>query len=553
MIRRIILILSVLCPLLSAAAAHPNILFILSDDHSYPFIHCYGREEMKTPNLDRFAAEGIMCRRMFTGAPQCVPSRATIMTGRSPVAARITRFSSPLSREEITFPEILRKDAGYFVGCLGRTYHLDGSGKAPEATSSVFEENHMLTFKERFNYVDATGQENVPERMNEFFDQRPKDKPYFLWVGFSDPHHPWNTGKNPPDPAKLKVPGFLPDLPGVRSDLSAYEGEIEHCDGDFQRVLDIVKERAGLENTLVIFMGDNGMAFPSGKGSLHDPGLNVPLLAWWPGVIKPGGDSSALISGEDIAPTCLEAAGLPVPDRISGVSFLPLLKGEPFTRERKHIFAERGPHGSSTYNENTTASSVDYSRCVRSQDYKLIYNVTPNMRYTPVDSAGDPSWQDIVKAHEGQQLASEFETFWFTSPRAVYELYDLKADPSELHNLYGQKGLEAVTMELKTALQKKMILDFDYLPLPIAPDEKGGGKGKANAKSKADPKRAEMFKRLDTDHDGKLSKAEFSVNRPPADAEVWFTARDANKDGTIDEAEYTAASVPNAPKKNSGK
>ncbi len=531
-----------------AAEQRPNILFVLSDDHSYPFIHCYGREEMKTPNLDRFAAEGIMCRRMFTGAPQCVPSRATIMTGRSPVACRITRFSSPLPRDEITFPEILKKDAGYFVGCCGRTYHLDGSGRSPEATAKVFEEHHMATFKDRFDYVDASGQDNVPAKMNAFFDQRPKDKPYFLWVGFSDPHYPWNTGKNPPDPAKLKVPGFLPDLPGVRGDLSAYEGEIEHCDGDFQRVLDIVKERAGLENTLVIFMGDNGIAFPSGKGSLHDPGLNVPLLAWWPGVIKPGGDSSALISGEDIAPTCLEAAGLSVPERISGVSFLPLLKGTTFEKERQHIFAERGPHGSATFNESTTASGVDYSRCVRSARYKLIYNVTPNMRYTPVDSAGDPGWQDIVRAHEDKTLAAEFETLWFTSPRPVYELYDLKEDPSELHNLYGQKALEEATLALKTALQKKMILDFDYLPLPIAPDEKGRAKGKDKAATKNDPTRAAMFKKLDADHDGKLSTAEFAAKRNPADAAKWFKARDVDENGSIDETEYTASSVPNPPK-----
>ncbi len=536
-----------LIPDSAPAAERPNILFILSDDHSYPFIGCYGRQEMKTPNLDRFAAEGMMFRRMFTGAPQCVPSRATIMTGRSPVAARITRFSSPLPRDEITFPEILRSEAGYFAGVCGRSYHLDGSGRAPAATEAVFDEQQMRTFHERFDFVDASGQENVPAKMNEFFDQRPKEKPFFLWVNFSDPHHPWNSGKNPPDPAKLEVPGFLPDLPGVRADLSAYEGEIEHCDGDFQRVLDIVKERAGLDNTLVFFMGDNGMAFPSGKGSLHDPGLNVPLLTWWPGVVKPGGDTSALISGEDIAPTCLEAAGLKVPQRISGVSFLPLLKGESFSNERKHIFAERGPHGSSTFDLNTAASSVDYSRCVRSARHKLIYNVTPHQRYSPVDSAGDPGWKDIVKAHEEKTLASEFEQLWFTSPRPVYELYDLEADPHELRNLYGQKGLEEITLELKSALQRKMILDFDYLPLPIAADPKGKGRAAAK-KAKADPKRAEMFRKLDTDHDGKLSPGEFGKNRKPNEAEAWFKARDRNTDGLLDEAEYSASSVPNAPK-----
>ncbi len=531
----------------AAEAAKPNILFILSDDHSYPFLHCYGREEMKTPNLDRFAAAGIMFRRMFTGAPQCVPSRACFMTGRSAVACRMTRFSAPLPRDEITFPEILRQEGGYFVGCCGRTYHLDGSGRGPEASAKVFDEHHLVTFKERFDYVDSSGQDKVPDRIKDFFDQRPKDKPYFLWVGFSDPHHPWNSGKNPPDPAKLKVPGFLPDLPGVRADLARYVGEIEHCDGDFQQVLDLVKERAGLENTLVIFMGDNGMAFPNGKGALHDPGLNVPLLLWWPGVIKPGGDASALISGEDLGPTCLEAAGLKPPARMSGISFLPLLKGQPFPNERRYIFAERGPHGGATFTENTLANTVDYSRCVRSAKFKLIYNVTPGMRYAPVDSAGDPSWKDITRAHEEQKLAPEFEKLWFTSPRAVYELYDLEKDPGELHNLYGQKGLEDVTRELKSALQEKMILDCDYLPLPIGAD--GKSKAKNEPKAKGEAGRATQFKKLDANHDGKLSYAEFSSGRNPDDAKAWFAARDVNGDAALDEAEYTASKVPNPPKK----
>jgi arylsulfatase A-like enzyme len=460
--------LCIACALQAAGAqATPNIVFVLSDDHSYPYLGCYGEPLIKTPHLDRFASEGIKFHRMFTAAPQCVPSRAAIMTGRSPVACRITRFSSPLPRDEVTFPELLRKEAGYFVGVLGRSYHLDGSGRDPDASARVFDEKKLKTFPERFDYVNISSQDLVPDRIKTFFDQRPKEKPYFLWVNFSDPHHPWSSGTNPPDPAKLRVPGFLPDLPGVRSDLSRYMGEIEHADTDFKTVLDIIKERAGLENTLIIFMGDNGMAFPSGKGTLHDPGLNVPLLAWWPGVIKPGGDSRALISGEDIAPTCLEAAGLKVPERISGVSFLPLLRGAAFPNERTYIFGERGPHGGATFNETTKASSVDYSRCVRSGRYKLIYNVTPHMIYTPVDSTGDPSWRDIVKAHEAKTLAPGFETLYFTSPRAVYELYDLEKDPSELTNLYGQKEVAEVTRELKEALQRKMILDFDYLPLPI--------------------------------------------------------------------------------------
>lgn len=532
----------------AAETVKPNILFVLSDDHSYPFVGCYGQQPaLKTPNLDRLAAEGIKFRRMFTSAPQCVPSRATIMTGRSPVACRITRFSSPLPRDEVTFPEILRKEGGYFVGVLGRSYHLDGSGRGPDVSDAVFEERHLKTFPERFDYVDSSSQAAVPSRMKEFFDKRPKDRPYFLWVNFNDPHHPWDTGEHRPDPKEVRVPGYLPDLPGVRDDLSRYMGEVEHADADFQKVLDLVKERAGLENTLIFFMGDNGLAFPSGKGTLHDPGLNVPLFAWWPGVVKAGGDSSALLSGEDIAPTCLEAAGLQVPERISGVSFLPLLRGAAFPAERKYVFGERGPHGGATFDERTKSNAVDYSRCVRSGRYKLIYNVTPSLEYAPVDSAGDPSWQEMARAHESKGLATEFEALYFTSPRPVYELYDLESDPNELNNLYGSQGLEAVTRELKEALQRKMILDFDYLPLPIGSTPK---KGAAKAQKEEAPSRAAQFERLDLNRDGKLDRAEFSAKRNPEEASAWFAARDADGDGFLSREEYVASQVarPPAPK-----
>lgn len=126
--KRLLILLSSLVVASSSFAAKPNILFLLSDDHSYPFLSCYGDTNVKTPTLDQLAAEGMKLHRFFTSAPQCVPSRASLMTGRSPVAARITRFSSPLAKDEITLPELLRSQAGYFTGICGRSYHLDGSG-----------------------------------------------------------------------------------------------------------------------------------------------------------------------------------------------------------------------------------------------------------------------------------------------------------------------------------------------------------------------------------------------------------------------------------------
>src|SRR5688500_3387420 len=170
---RIILILIAMCCAFASVAAPaqpaPNILFLLSDDHSYPFLSCYANPNVKTPTLDQLAAEGMKFHRFFTTAPQCVPSRASLMTGRSPVAARITRFSSPLARDEITFPEILREKANYFVGVCGRNYHLDGSGqRGGAAVGQVLKQHGLRTFEQRFDYVKTGADAATVAQMAEF-------------------------------------------------------------------------------------------------------------------------------------------------------------------------------------------------------------------------------------------------------------------------------------------------------------------------------------------------------------------------------------------------
>jgi hypothetical protein len=126
----------------------------------------------------------------------------------------------------------------------------------------------------------------------------------------------------------------------------------------------------------------------------------------------------------------------------------------------------------------------------------------------------------------------------------VYELYDLDADPNELHNLYGEKKLADTVHELKTALQEKMILDFDYLPLPIPSNPK---KAAAKRAGKNGPDRAALFEKLDANHDGRLSKEEFSAGRIPDEADAWFKARDLDHDGYLNREEFMSSSVPNPP------
>jgi len=243
--------------------------------------------------------------------------------------------------------------------------------------------------------------------------------------------------------------------------------KIERLDRDVQAVLEVLEARGLADKTLVVFLGDNGMAFPHGKGTLYDPGIHVPLLVRWPGVLKPGSVTAELISGEDLAPTLLEAAGLTPPKQMTGVSFLALLRGQPFTG-RKYIFAERGPHGrDGGMRPDVSAATFDLGRCVRSARFKLIYNCTPYQPVAPVDSQRDPGWQEILAAHKAGRLAPEFERAYFTLPRPTYELYDLETDPGELRNLAGDPHYQQIEHELKEALTEKMVLDWVFLPTPL--------------------------------------------------------------------------------------
>jgi N-sulfoglucosamine sulfohydrolase len=457
------------CVVATAAAAQserPNILLVLSDDHSAAFVGCYGNPSIRTPNLDRFAAEGMRFDRMYVASPQCVPSRAAMMSGRSPVRIGMTRFSAPLPADVTAFPEVLRSGGGYYTGICGRGYHLDGSRLPPES-KEIFDRHELKTFRKRVDYLpQGFTRERIPDLMRAFFDGAPKGKPFFLQVGFSDPHRPLDRDAipQPHDPAKLVLPPYFPDTPLLREDLGRYCDEIARLDSDFARVLQVLEERGAARNTIVVFMGDNGGAVLRGKGTLNELGIRVPFLVRWPGVVKPGA-TAELVSGEDLAPTFLEAAGQPVPKEMTGRSFLKLLRGQP-SEGRRFVFSERGAHGSGLPN---STGAFDLGRCVVSKTHKLIYNALWQLPYSPVDFAGDPFWKEIQAMHREGKLSPELDRLYFPPARPMFELYDLSADPHEMNNLTGKPDHAQVERELKAALQEWMILERDYLPLPIPP------------------------------------------------------------------------------------
>lgn len=447
----------------AGARERQNVLLVLSDDHSAPHAGCYGNPDIRTPNLDRFAAQGMRFDRAYVACPQCVPSRAAIMTGRSPIGIQMTRFTAPLPMEVRTYPELLRAQ-GYFAGVAGRTYHLDGNG--PDESQTVFDRYDLRTFPKRLDFVKTSGRRDLTlAQFGEFLEASPKDRPFFLQLCFNDPHRPLdrNAIPEPHDPKKLALPAHYPDTQLVREDFARYYDEIARFDADFGRVLAMLDQRGVAGNTIVAVMGDNGASQLRGKGTLYEFGIHVPLIVRWAGRVKAGSATSELVSGEDLAPTFLEAAGVPAPREMTGRSFLKLLRGEPF-EGRKYIFAERGAHGNGLPN---SSAPFDLGRCVRSARYKFIYNALWQLPYDPVDFRNDALWKELQAMNKEGQLSPEMSRIYFSPHRAMFELYDLESDPREFDNLSGRKEYAEIEHQLKAALQEWMILERDYLPLPI--------------------------------------------------------------------------------------
>lgn len=447
----------------------PNILLLLSDDHSVPHLGCYGTSNVPTPHLDRLAAQGMRFDRAYTTSPQCAPSRTSIFAGRSPVSLGVTRFAQPARPDTVFFTDILRQN-GYFAGLIGRHHHLAGRARHTPVEQEALEAAGLLYAESRFDVVNTfktrhdDGIARTGEGLNAFLDHLPDKAPFFLYLGFNQPHTPWDEepARFQPDSAEIELPAHLPDLPEVRSNYAQFLKSVYNLDRAVGCALDILDERGLADNTLVLFMGDNGEALLRGKGTLYNSGNNVPFLVRWPGVVEPGVVTDALVSGEDLAATFLEAAGLPMAPRMTSESFLPVLKSQA-TTARKHVFVERGYHGG--IGGIQPSSRLDFSRAVITDRHIFIYNTTPEKPFAPVDHVGTPMWQATCAAHEAGTLKPEHERIYFGT-RPVYELYDLEKDPDQFHNLADDPEHRATGCELRDVLIRWMIREQDYLPLP---------------------------------------------------------------------------------------
>lgn len=463
----------------------PNIILILSDDHSFPHVGCFGDVNVLryniTPNLDEFAKQGIRFERAYTTAPQCAPSRISIFTGCSPVSIDVTRFAEP-SRKEVTFfTDILRK-SGYWVGLDGRNHHLDGSeGDKNPLINEVLANDGMRSLDLRFDHVAKYNTKGahlaeVPQRFSSVLDKVPKGKPFFLYFGFNQPHRKFEDGYEEINPDQLVLPPDFPDLPEVRKDYARYLSDVRDMDSGFGAIMKVLEDRKLTKNTIVIFMGDNGESLLRGKGTLHSRGLHVPLIIRFPGLTKPNSSSNTLVSGEDLAPTILDLVGLSFEKAISGRIFSNTLKGIEDQNKRDYVFGERGWH----FGPLTRTDGLDLSRSATSVRFHFIYNALPKQEFAQVDMVKTEAWEEVVKANSENRLSDLIKSFYFYKERPVFELYDLENDPFELKNLSGQKEYKEMEKTLRNEIEKKMLIDHDYLPLPSHVIENNKNKNENN-------------------------------------------------------------------------
>lgn len=412
-----------------AQGALPNLVCLISDDHSYPDLGGYGNSVIRTPNLDRMAREGARFTHCFVSSPQCSPNRSSIFTGCAPHTTSTSRLHTPMPEWEQTFLEPL-KEKGYFTGAFRKVHQ-------------------GAEFDKRWHFY---GDASTP--FQAFFDRRPKDRPFFLHVGFTDPHRPYAAGAfDPPhDPARIRVPDFLPDAPAVRQDLAFYHDAIARMDAECGQVFSLLKSHGLSESTLVLFTGDNGMPFPRAKGTCYDPGIRVPLLAWWPGCIRPGQVHGELIAHVDLPATWLDVAGIPRPKKMQGRSFLSLLTGAAY-EPRAAVFSERNWH-----------DNFDPIRSVRTARHKLIFNAAPHFPYRPAwDLADSPTWRSIQQEARRGTLTPGQRTMLAPS-RPVLELYDLSEDPGEFNNLVTSPAHAQIREDLQSRLSAWMHDTYDFLP-----------------------------------------------------------------------------------------
>jgi len=431
------LLVTALASLLPAATSQPNILLIVSEDNG-PELGCYGNPHVRTPNLDRLAADGVRFNRAYVTQAGCSQSRSSIMTGLYPHQngqIGLATWGFRLYRADT--PNIVRslKAAGYRTGIVGKL-HINPESAFPFDFTAIPSGNFA-----RKGLADY-------EKNAEKFMQA-GDEPFFLSVNYPEAHKPWMRQVDglPKQPLTGKdvtpFPYMGVDEPQLREQVADHYNCMSRLDtlvGDLLAAL----ERSGkARNTLVVYLGDHGADMLRGKRTSYEGGVRIPLLVRWPGVAKPGQVREDLVSTIDLMPTALAAAGAPALPNLPGRSLAPLLRGE-HTEWRSHLFTE--------FHTHAAQSNFYPQRTVRDARYKLIENLLPGEVNPGYAFTVDGHLEGDLRGAIAAAPANVRAAYARMERPARWELFDLQSDPFEFNDLSADAGHSAVLTRLQAEL-----------------------------------------------------------------------------------------------------
>ncbi|VGO22408.1 sulfatase family protein [Pontiella sulfatireligans] len=442
--------------LTGAETQKPNILFALADDMSHA--SAYGYEFVQTPNFDSIAEGGLLFNRMYTPSSKCAPSRAVMITGRNPWQLEAAANHQPIWPEKFKSVVEALADNGYFAGFTGKGWN-----------PGIHPKGRLLTGKE-YNAISIeptslkVAKYDYAENFRVFLADKPPDQPFFFWYGCKEPHRGYafksgvNAGKKFEDLDFL--PSFWGDADEVKHDILDYAVEVEYFDRQLGKILQQLEEAGELENTLIIATSDNGMPFPRYKGHPHEFATRLPFVVKWPGhIVDPGRDCNAFASFIDLAPTLLEAAGIPATQSgmqpIEGKSLSDFFSNTVAGRDQVLTGRER--------NDMCRPNSWGYPvRSFHKGDYVYMHNFEPDRWPCGNPDAGfrDTDWGPVksylVYKQEG---TTAFELCFGKRPGE--ELYNVKADPECLKNLAANPEYAAMKGKMKSALFAELAIQGD--------------------------------------------------------------------------------------------
>ena len=409
------------------ADSRPNFLFCIADDWGWPYAPSYGDRWLNVPGFERLAREGALFNNAFSCTSSCSPSRSNILSGQITwrLGEAINLWKS-MPSDTVTYPHIL-KEHGYHLGRTGKPWSPGDPGVeepiGPEYT----------------NFGD-------------FMNHIPEDTPFCFWLGSYDPHRPFGGDCDPSrSNDDVHVPGFLPDVPEVRQDIKEYCCEIESFDRVCNWAIEKLEAEGMLDNTIVIMTGDQGMPFPRAKAHCYDYSNHVPFaVRWGAGQGTAGRVVDDLVDFDDIAATFLEAAGVPIPEYMTGTSFLNVLKSDQegiVDPSRDAVYACAEDH-------------VGYypERAIRTHEWHYIRNFEPDLNPNGGANHGrcdnGPTKTFMLEHKDDPDVKDLYELSF--GKRPAEELYYMPDDPFQMNNLAEREEFRQLKEQLWNRLRGYM-------------------------------------------------------------------------------------------------